>query len=139
MHGRSLRYARLRPRSPGRALRAPPGLCRASLRSERPRRRRERLYPAAGRRRGLRLGGRLPGASVADAQLRARLALGLFAGTAGELRAFVATAAQARGRRLIAPAFARARQAEARALLRATLRLRTDLRRILATRRSFAR
>ena len=85
------------------------------------------------------LGGRLPGASVADAQLRARLALGLFAGTAGELRAFVATAAQARGRRLIAPAFARARQAEARALLRATLRLRTDLRRILATRRSFAR
>jgi len=85
------------------------------------------------------LGGRLPGASVADAQLRARLALGLFAGTPGKMRAFVATAAQARGRRLIAPAFARARQTEARALLRATLRLRTDLRRILATRRSFAR
>ena len=79
------------------------------------------------------------GASVADAQLRARLALGLFAGTPGKMRAFVATAAQARGRRLIAPAFARARQTEARALLRATLRLRTDLRRILATRRSFAR
>ena len=87
----------------------------------------------------LALGGRLPGASAADAPFRSRLALGLLAGTPGKLRAFVATAAQARGHHLMAPAFSRARQTEARALLRATLGLRASLRRLGTTRRSFAR
>jgi len=85
------------------------------------------------------LGGRLPGASAPDAEVRIRLALGLIANTPGELRAFIATAAQGKGRHMIATGFAKARQAEARTLLQRTNQLRKQLRRIVAKKQSFAR
>ncbi len=85
------------------------------------------------------LGGRLPGASAPEIDVRVRLALGLLQNTPGDLRAFIATAAQGRGRHTIAASFARARQAEARTLLKRTLQLRNQLRRLITKHQSFAR
>jgi hypothetical protein len=91
----------------------------------------------------LALAGRLAGSSSPstprDPEVRARLALGLLADTPGELRGFLATLAQARARREIAPAFARARRSEGVRLLRGVRKLRAHLRRIVARRQSFAR
>jgi cysteine-rich repeat protein len=91
----------------------------------------------------LALAGRLADSSSASAQrdpvVRARLALGLLADTPANLRGFLATLAQARGQRAVAPAFARARRAEGRALLRGAAKLRRQLQKIVARRQSFAR
>ena len=89
----------------------------------------------------LALAGRLTeptsGNAARDPLERARLALGLLAGTPQETRDFLATLAQARARRHAAPAFARSRRGEARRLLRGTLKLRRQLQRLLVRRQSF--
>jgi hypothetical protein len=91
----------------------------------------------------LALGGRLAGSSSTDVgpdpTMRARLALALLAGTPGDLRGFLATLAQMKATREITPAFARARRAEGRRLLRGMNTLRSQLRRLTTTRGSFAR
>jgi hypothetical protein len=91
----------------------------------------------------LAIAGRVAGASSPetprDATVRARLALGLLAGTPGELRAFVATLRQVRAKHAIAADLARAQRAEAMRLLRGTAKLRGQLQRVVMRRRSFAR
>jgi cysteine-rich repeat protein len=91
----------------------------------------------------LALAGRLAGPSSPDTPrdplVRARLALGLLANTPTDLRGFLATLAQARARRVVAPAFARARRSEGMRLLRGARKLRGQLRRLITRRQSFAR
>jgi cysteine-rich repeat protein len=78
-------------------------------------------------------------AAPRDPTVRATLALGLIANTPGDLRAFLATLRQARAHRVVGGPFARGRRTEAARLLRGTAKLRGQLQRVVARRRSFAR
>ena len=91
----------------------------------------------------LAISGRLAGSSSPetprDPTVRAQLALGLLASTPGDLRAFLATLRQARAAGTIRAQFARTQRSEGTRLLRGTVKLRGQLNRIVARRRSFAR
>jgi hypothetical protein len=79
-----------------------------------------------------RLGGGSPTDAVREPTHRLQIALAVVAETPEPVRAVLATLIQGRRRQLVAPAFARARSAEGRSLLRGTTALRTQLRRLLA-------
>ncbi len=73
-----------------------------------------------------------------DPLMRARVALGLVAETPGDLRAFLATLAQARPPHIVAATFARGRRMDCRHLLGGMGKLRQKLQRVVTRRRSFA-
>jgi len=78
------------------------------------------------------IGGHVAGPPAPDPTVRARLALGLIAGTPGEVRSFLATLAQARERHLATRTFARRRASAGREVLRGTQKLAHQLRRMVA-------
>jgi len=81
--------------------------------------------------------GRAPGPSASDVTVRARLALGLIAGTPGELRSFLATLAQAQAQHVVVRPFARARRVDVQRVLGGTRKLARQLRRLVARRGTF--
>jgi hypothetical protein len=91
----------------------------------------------------LTLAGRLSQASTPDSTrdplVRARLGLGLLGPTPNELRAFLASVAQARRQHLIGTDLARALRGEGTNLFKGTNKVRSRLRRLMTRRQSFAR
>jgi len=81
--------------------------------------------------------GRAPGPSASDVTVRARLALGLIAGTPGELRSFLATLAQAQAHHVVVRPFARGRRIDGQRVLGGTRKLARQLRRLVVRRGTF--
>ena len=74
-----------------------------------------------------------------DPDMRLRLAIGFVSGVPTQLRGFLATLAQAKAQKTIAPAYARARRSEGRKLLTGTAKLRRQLVRAATRHATFAR
>jgi hypothetical protein len=71
--------------------------------------------------------------------MRLRLAIGFVSGVPTQLRGFLATLAQAKAQKTIAPTYARARRTEGRKLLTGTAKLRRQLVRAATLHATFAR